>query len=130
MPAAAAVAPAEVDRDANGEATGPIAPLAAPAKYPRPPGFIPSSTPKAVVEAASRGASWLEGAENLMEAARATEGRPAAAQILGLSGSLSAAADAWPAGGAYRDELIGLVERAARASLSPRGGARASGAAP
>jgi hypothetical protein len=49
-----------------------------------------------------------------MEAARATEGRPAAAQILGLSGSLSAAADAWPAGGAYRDELIGLVERAAR----------------
>jgi hypothetical protein len=114
VPAAAAVAPAEVDRDANGESTGPIAPLAAPAKYPRPPGFIPSSTPKVVVEAASRGASWLEGAENLMEAARATEGRPAAAKILGLSGSLSAAADAWPAGGAYRDELIGLVERSVR----------------
>jgi hypothetical protein len=114
VPAAAAVAPAQADRDANGEATGPIAALAAPAKYPRPPGFIPSSTPRAVVEAASRGAGWLEGAESLLEAARATEGKPAAAEVLGLAGSLSAAADAWPAGGAYRDELIGLVERAAR----------------
>ncbi|MBI1302266.1 MAG: hypothetical protein GC172_00485 [Phycisphaera sp.] len=114
VPESAAVAPAEVDRDANGAATGPIAALAAPAKYPRPPGFIPSSTPRAVVEAASRGASWLEGAESLFEAARGTEGKPAAADVLGFAGSLSAAADAWPAGGAYRDELIGLVERAAR----------------
>ncbi len=115
VPAVVATPRGDDDRDANGEATGPIAPLAAPAKYPRPPGFIPSQTPKSVVDAASRGASWLEGAEGLAEAARETDGRPGAAQILGLASALSAAADAWPAGGVYGDELIGLVEGAVRA---------------
>ena len=102
------------DRDANGEAIVPVAALAAPAKYPRAPGFVPSPPPRAIVESASGGAAWVGDIEQFSRDARAASGHPDRDAMQVLAKAMSAAADAWPAAGAYRGEIVRAVGASAR----------------
>lgn len=109
-PDAAAPAP-RGDVDANGKSVAPIDALAAPAKFPKPPGFVPSRTPAFVRESASAGAAWLSELEEATRTLAAAKGRldggtdaNRAEQL--VTGALSRAADAWPAAGGYRSDLL------------------------
>ena len=126
--AAKAPEPARGDVDANGKAVAPIAALAAPAKFPRPPGFLPSKTPPAVAEGASAAAVWVGDVEEATRALTAAKGRLDAsadatrAESL-ARGALSRAADAWPAAGGYRTDAVrafGSFARAAQGADSLR----------
>ena len=123
-----AVARTQGDVDANGKPIGPIAALAAPAKFPRPPGFVATPTPGSVAEAASGAAVWLV---DLDEAARAlaagggrVEGSSESTRALGLmERALGLAADSWPAAGGYRNDAVrafGSVVRVAQGADSLR----------
>ena len=116
------------DVDANGKPVAPIDALAAPAKFPRPPGFVPSRTPAAVSESASAAASWIADIEESSRALASARGRfdgsseSERARVL-LEGALSRAADAWPAAGGYRSDALrafGVVARAAQGADSLR----------
>ncbi len=116
------------DVDANGKSVGPIAALAAPAKFPRPPGFVATSTPAAVAESASAAATWLvdldESARALTAAKGRVDGSSESTRALELLGkALSRAADAWPASGGYRADTVqafGAVARSAHGADSLR----------
>ena len=116
------------DVDANGKATGPIAALAAPAKFPRPPGFVPAPTPAAVAESASGAAAWVADLEEATRALAAAKGRidnsaDATRAVALAQGALSAAADAWPAAGGYRTDAVrafGLFARTAQGADAVR----------
>lgn len=110
----AVTGPATGPRGANGEAIAPIAALAAPVKYPRPPGFVPTPTPRAVVESASGGASWVAEIEAFARDARTAGGKPVAGSVRQLAEALSLAAEAWPASGAYRGEVVRAFANAVR----------------
>lgn len=107
--------------DANGRSVAPIPTLAAPVKFPKPPGFVPSKTPASVVESASAGALW---SAELDEAARALasanghlDGSAAASRAMALAtGALSRAAAAWPAAPAYRADAVRAFGALARAA--------------
>ncbi len=120
--------PARGDVDANGKAVAPIAALAAPAKFPRPPGFLPSKTPPAVAEGASAAAVWVGDLEEATRALTAAKGRLDAsadatrAESLARN-ALSRAADAWPAAGGYRGDTVrsfGAFARTAQGADSLR----------
>jgi hypothetical protein len=130
-PSVADATPAPAARgnvDANGKPVGPIDALAAPAKFPRPPGFVPTPTPAAVAESASAAAAWEADIAEATRALAAAKGRfdgsseSDRARTL-LTGALSRAADAWPAAGGYRGDVLrafgGLV-RAAQGADSLR----------
>ena len=116
------------DVDANGKSVAPIAALAAPAKFPRPPGFVATSTPAAVAESASAAATWLvdldESARALTAAKGRVDGSSESTRALELLGkALSRAADAWPASGGYRADTVqafGAVARSAHGADSLR----------
>ena len=108
---AATPEPVRGDVDANGQPVTPIAALAAPAKFPRPPGFLPSKTPAAVAEAASAAAVWVSDLEEATRALSAAKGRLDASAEANRAESLarnalSRAADAWPAAGGYRGDCV------------------------
>lgn len=112
--------------DANGKSVAPIAALAAAAKFPRPPGFSPTVTPAAVVEAASAGARWISDLEQATRELAANQGRVESSadggHAFGLAAkAMSRAADAWPAAGAYRNDAVrafGAFARAARGNVA------------
>ena len=116
------------DVDANGKPVAPIAALAAPAKFPRPPGFLPSKTPPAVAEGASAAAVWVSDLEEATRAITAAKGRLDASADANRAESLarnalSRAADAWPAAGGYRGDCVrafGAFARAAQGADSLR----------
>jgi hypothetical protein len=116
------------DVDANGKPVGPIDALAAPAKFPRPPGFVPTPTPAVVAESASAAPSWVADLEEAARALAAAKGRMDGASDADRArslfvGALSRAADAWPAAGGYRGDLLralGGVVRAAQGADSLR----------
>jgi hypothetical protein len=111
-------------RGANGEAIAPVAALATPVKYPRAPGFVPTQTPRAVVESASGGAAWVGEVEEFGRSARASGGAVSAESLVGLADALSRAAESWPAAGAYRGEVVralGVAAREARGAEALRG---------
>lgn len=116
------------DVDANGKPVAPIAALAAPAKFPRPPGFLPSKTPPAVAEGASAAAVWVGDLEEATRAITAAKGRLDASADANRAESLarnalSRAADAWPAAGGYRGDCVrafGAFARAAQGADSLR----------
>ncbi|MEY3141807.1 MAG: hypothetical protein RLY21_300 [Planctomycetota bacterium] len=112
--ASSAPEPVDAPRGANGEAIAPVAVLAAPVKYPRPPGFVPSPTPRAIVESASAGAAWVADVDEVARDARSAGGRPSADALRKLAKTLSLASDAWPASGAYRGEVLRAFANAAR----------------
>lgn len=114
--------PARGDVDANGASVAPIDALAAPAKFPRPPGFTPSPTPPAVIESASAAAVWIADLEEAVRALDASKGRfdggsDAERATALVSGALARAADAWPAAGGYRADAVRALGAVARASL-------------
>jgi hypothetical protein len=90
---------------ANGEIIAPVPTLAAPAKYPRAPGFRPAPVAVAIVESASKAASWLEELEFVSKRIRAARGQVDDESMKLLSDALASAGSAWPAAGVYRDEL-------------------------
>lgn len=112
-PVAAAEQPGGA-RGANGESIEPVAPLATPVKYPRPPGFVPTPTPRAIVESASGGAAWVAEVDAFGRDARATGGKPGADAVRDLAKALALASDAWPASGAYRGEVVRAFANAVR----------------
>ena len=124
----AASATARGDVDANGKAVGPIAALAAPAKFPRPPGFVPSATPAAIAESASGAASWVADLEEAARALAAAKGRidnsaDSTRAVSLAQGALSLAADAWPAAGGYRADAVrafGTLARSAQGADAVR----------
>jgi len=101
-------------RGANGESIAPVAPLATPVKYPRAPGFVPTPTPRAVVESASGGAAWVGEVEQFGRDVRAAGGQVSAESLQELGRSLALAAESWPAAGAYRGEVVRAIGAAAR----------------
>lgn len=111
---AAAPESANASRGANGEAIAPVAALAAPVKYPRPPGFVPTQTPRATVESASGGAAWIAAVDEFARDARTAGGKPGADAVRELAKALSLASDAWPAAGAYRGEAVRAFANAVR----------------
>ena len=121
-------APERGDVDANGKAVGPIAALAAPAKFPRPPGFVPSPTPAGVRESASAAAVWVsdldESARALAAAKGRVDGSADATRAMSIAAdALSRAADAWPAAGSYRGDTVrafGTLARTAQGADSLR----------
>ncbi|MEY5031369.1 MAG: hypothetical protein RL354_400 [Planctomycetota bacterium] len=140
-PAVADATPAPAARgdvDANGKPVGPIDALAAPAKFPRPPGFVPTPTPAVVAESASAAPSWvadleeaaraLAAAKGRFDGGRADNGRADGASDAERArtlfvGALSRAADAWPAAGGYRGDVLralGSVVRTAQGADSLR----------
>ena len=126
VPALAAEAPAApvaAPVNANGEAIAPPPLLAAPAKFPRPPGFTPTETPKAILESASGGAAWIGDLEGVARALATNRGRLEGRNLQIVTDALSAAADAWPAAPVVRGELLrvfGEVSRTAKGSESLR----------
>jgi hypothetical protein len=112
--AAAPASPAG-DRDANGEAVAPIDALAAPAKFPRPPGFTPSAPPRDLSARASAMAEWISVVEETQRVLAAGRGRLDVADRRRFADALSEAADHWPLSGSGRDELVRAVGVAARA---------------
>jgi hypothetical protein len=101
-------------RGANGEEIAPVAARAAAVKYPRPPGFVPTPTPRTVVEGASGGANWTSDVEQFGRDARGAGGRPTKESIEALRRGLGLAADAWPASGSYRGEVVRALGVAVR----------------
>lgn len=101
-------------RGANGEAIAPVAALAMPVKYPRAPGFVPTPTPRAVVESASGGAAWVGEVEQFGRDARAAGGKVSPEMQQDLAKALALAAESWPAAGAYRGEVVRALGAAAR----------------
>jgi hypothetical protein len=101
-------------RGANGESIAPVAPLATPVKYPRAPGFVPTPTPRAVVESASGGAAWVGEVEQFGRDVGAAGGQVSADSLSELRRSLALAAESWPAAGAYRGEVVRALGAAAR----------------
>jgi hypothetical protein len=102
---------------ANGEAIAPLPTLAAPAKYSRAPGFRPAPVAAAVVESASKAATWLEEIEFVSKRVRAARGQVDDESVKLLSDALAAAGSAWPAAGIYRDEVVasyGALAKVAR----------------
>lgn len=112
--------------DANGKQVAPIAALAAPAKFPKPPGFLPTRTPADVGESASAAATWvadLEEAVRLLAAAKGRiDGSADSTRAMSLAdAALSRAADAWPAAGAYRTDVVRLLGSLARTTQGADG---------
>lgn len=110
---------AAVDRDANGVAVAPIDALAAPAKFPRPPGFVPSAPPRELAAKASAMAEWIAVVEEAQRTIAADRGRLGADGRRALADALSAAADHWPLTGEYRVELVRALGLAARGLRGP-----------
>jgi len=103
----------EGERDANGEPIEPPPPLAAPAKYPRPPGFLVMPPPRELLDAGGAGASWVAGVEEFGRTV-GTDSVPDAAALAPLRAALLAAGDAWPFSGNYRVETSRALEAAVR----------------
>jgi hypothetical protein len=106
--------PVEVTTGANGETIAPVAALAAPAKFPRAPGFVPSKQPKSVGEAASSGAQWIGDLEDTSRQIRVAKGKLGEAPATRAAAALSAAADAWPAATGYRADVVRAASQCAR----------------
>jgi hypothetical protein len=112
-------APPPVDggRDANGAPIEPLPPLAAPVKYPRPPGFTLIPAPRELLDAGGAGAIWVAGVEEFGRTVGA-DTVPDAAALTSLQSALLAAGDAWPFAGNYRVEASRALEAAVRALRS------------
>lgn len=106
--------PIETTTGANGETIAPVAALAAPAKFPRAPGFVPSKTPKIVSEAASAGAQWIGDLEDTSRQIRVAKGKLGEAPASRAAAALSSAADAWPAATGYRADVVRAAGQCAR----------------
>jgi hypothetical protein len=106
--------PVETTTGANGETIAPVAALAAPAKFPRAPGFVPSKTPKTVSEAASAGAQWIGDLEDTSRQIRVAKGKLGEAPASRAAAALSSAADAWPAATGYRADVVRAAGQCAR----------------
>ncbi|MFM1823338.1 MAG: hypothetical protein RI967_1604 [Planctomycetota bacterium] len=118
-----AAAPGEgsgaADRDANGALVAPIDALAAPAKFPRPPGFTPSSPPRELAARASAMAEWIAVVEEAQRTIAGDRGRLGTDGRRALADALSTAADHWPLSGASRVELVRAIGLAARGLRGP-----------
>ncbi len=104
----------DVTTGANGESIAPVAALAAPAKYPRAPGFVPSKPPKSVIEAASSGAQWIGDLEDVSRQIRVAKGKLNEAPATRIASALSLAADAWPSATGYRADVVRAAAQCAR----------------
>ncbi len=104
----------DVTTGANGESIAPVTALAAPAKYPRAPGFVPSKAPKSVVESASSGAQWIGDLEDASRQIRVAKGKLNDAPATRIASALSLAADAWPSATGYRTDVIRAAAQCAR----------------
>jgi hypothetical protein len=103
----------EPERGANGEEIMRVSPLAAPVKYPRPPGFTPISPTKAMLDAGGTGALWVSAVEEFARDLR-SGGAPDALAFARLRDALLLAADAWPFAGNYRAETVRALSSAVR----------------
>jgi len=124
-PPSAAVEPtspaAASDVDANGKPVAPIAALAAPAKFPRPPGFRPSPTPEAIRFAASEGGRWVSELGVAAQDLGAMRGRlddssASRALLARVQDALARLSDVWPVDREIRSQGIAEFKVLARAA--------------
>ncbi|MFM2164891.1 MAG: hypothetical protein RL325_1328, partial [Planctomycetota bacterium] len=109
------------DVDANGKPVAPIAALAAPAKFPRPPGFNPTPTPEAVRNAASEGGRWVSelslAAQDLGTQQGRLDGSERSKAITArVFESLGRLSQVWPADRELRSQSIAEFKSLARAA--------------
>jgi len=109
------------DVDANGEPVAPIAALAAPAKFPRPPGFRPTPTPESVRFAANEGGRWISelslSAQDLAAVKGRLDGSEASKAVTDRAfESLDRLAAVWPVDRGIRLQAIAGFKGLARAA--------------
>lgn len=101
---------------ANGEVIAPPPVLAAPAKFPRPPGFVPSATTAEVRAAAARSAEAIGSVETIARGLRTNRGRLEGQNLAELTSSLRGLAACWPALGDARDPALRALRDVAAAT--------------
>ncbi len=96
---------ATLPRGANGEVIAPVASRAAPAKFPRTPGFVPSLPPAEVLEAASAGADWVAAIEEVVPKLTTNGGHIDGINLAIVADALHHAGAAWCVSIGYRAEV-------------------------
>ena len=96
---------APLQRGANGELIAPVAARAAPAKFPRAPGFVPSVPPAGLLEAASAGADWVAAIEEVIPKLTTNGGHIDGLNLALVADALQRAGGAWCVSIGYRAEV-------------------------